>query len=128
MRFYRVNKEGASVLDIPNKLDEINNALGWTDAWNTPTIQICGRKYILICSDLGKVQHLPISALCRSNLITPKETIQEPFMVGTIIITKFDGIDDFEALNDEDLAILQSRTIDAHYFGIDSYNKILVID
>ena len=128
MRFYLINKDGAKVIDIENNNKEINKALGWSDAWNTPTIKVCGERYIAICSDLGKIRHEPVSALSSKNLFLRFKTLREPFLVGPIIITKFDGIDDFESLNDEDIEYLESSTINVGIEGADFYKEVLILD
>lgn len=124
-----INEQGAQFIEVENTNEGINEALGWDDAWNTPTIRVRGHEYILICSDLGKIKHEKVSALSYNNLIEPKETLKEPFMVGAILISKFDGTDDLEALNDNDVEILKSRlyTHKKTYLK-DYYKTILVID
>lgn len=104
-----INEHGADFIEVENTNTAINEVLKWDDAWNTPTIQVRGQRYIIICSDTGKIRHEKVSALGYTNLISPSETLKEPFVVGNIIITKFDGIDDFETLNDKDVEILKSR-------------------
>lgn len=128
MRFYLVNENGGQAIDIENNNKEINKALGWSDAWNTPTIKISGEDYIAICSDLGKVRHEKVSALGINNLLSPKKELREPFLVGAIIITKFDGIDDFEGLNDEDIENIESSLIEVGKDSIDFYERILILD
>lgn len=128
MRFYKIDELGGRVIDIPNKYEAINEAWGLNHAWNTPTLQIGGKKFIVICSDVGKVKHLPISCISKDDLINPKSTIREPFIVGPVIITKFDGIDDFTDLTELDIVLLNNRLIDAKFFGLESYGKILVLD
>lgn len=104
-----INENGANYIDIENDYKSFNNALKWDDYWNTPTISVMGKKYIAICSDTGKLRHESISALSKVNFIAPKETIRETFLVGAIIITKFDGTDDFETLNEKDIDTLNNR-------------------
>lgn len=129
MLFLLINKNGASYIDIDNTCEAINKALGWDDAWNTPTISVRGHKYICICSDTGKIKHEPVSALSYNNLIEPKQALQEPFIVGAIIISKFDGIDDYEALNDKDIEILNSRLYSHGKTYLKDYFKtILILD
>lgn len=127
MRFLLINENGAKYIDIENTNEAIDNALGWDDAWNTPTIKVRGHSYIAICSDKGKLRHEPVSALSYSNLIAPKQALREPFMVGAIIITKFDGIDDFEGLNDEDIETLDSRLYSHGKPHLKDYLKTLLI-
>lgn len=104
-----INESGANFIDIENDYKEINRALNWEDAWNTPTIQVRGNKYICICSDTGKLRHERVACLSYDNISAPKSTLREPFIVGSVIITKFDGIEDYEALNEQDMALLKSR-------------------
>ena len=127
MRFYKIDETGAKVIDIPNDYKEINKALGWSDAWNTPSVKLNGRTYIVICSDTGKIRHEKVSALGFVNFITPKETLIEPFLVGAILITKFNGIDDYEALNDEDIEIISACVVD-NSFLTHAYPKLLILD
>lgn len=124
-----IDKNGASYIDIENTNSAINKALNWDDAWNTPTIRVRGRQFICICSDTGKLRHEPVSALSYANLIEPKETLREPFIVGAIIITKFDGTDDFEPLNEDDIEILDSRLYShGKTYLKEFYKTILVLD
>lgn len=128
MTFLLINENGASFIDIPNKLEDLNKALGWNDAWNTPTIYIEDHAYIIICSDLGKVRHERVSALSFKNLISPTDNLREPFIVGNIIISKFNGVDDFASLTKKDQEILNSRLMEHHYTSTDFYPCILIID
>lgn len=128
MRFYLINENGGQVIDIENDYKEINKALGWDDAWNTPTIKINGDNYIAICSDKGKIRHEKVSALGINNLLSPKKELREPFLVGAILITKFDGIDDYEGLNDEDIENIESSLIEVGKEGRDFYEYILILD
>lgn len=109
MTFLLINKNGASFIDIPNTLEAINETLDWDDAWNTPTITIEGNAYIVICSDLGKVKHEPVSAMGINNLLCPSDDLKEPFIVGNILVTKFNGVDDFDSLNAKDIDILTDK-------------------
>lgn len=127
MRVLLINENGATYIDIENTNEAIDKALGWDDAWNTPTISVRGHHYIAICSDRGKLRHEPVSAIAYSNLIAPKQALREPFMVGAIIITKFDGIDDFEGLNDEDIETLDSRLYSHGKPYLKDYLKTLLI-
>lgn len=128
MRFYLINENGGQVIDIENNNKEINKALGWSDAWNTPNINVNGEEYIAICSDTGKIRHEKVSALGINNLLSPKKELREPFLVGAIIITKFDGIDDFTGLNDEDIENIESSMACIGKEGRDFYENILILD
>ena len=124
-----INETGASYIDIDNTNEAFNNALNWDDAWNTPTLSIRGHKYVCVCADTGKIRHERVSALSYANLIAPKETLQEPFIVGACIITKFDGTDDFEALTDDDIELLDSRLYSHGKTYLKEYFKtILILD
>ena len=124
-----INETGASYIDIDNTNEAFNRALNWDDAWNTPTLSIRGHKYICVCADTGKIRHERVSALSYANLVEPKETLREPFIVGSCIITKFDGTDDFEALNDEDIELLDSRLFSHGKTYLKDYFKtILILD
>lgn len=129
IKILSIKQDGYQFKEIENDYEAFNNELEWDDAWNTPTIQVKGVRYIVVCSDLGKVRHEKVSVLGYDNVIAPKEALQEPFMVGNVIITKFDGIDDFESLNDSDIAILESRLYQHHYiYDSEFFKTILVID
>lgn len=129
MLFYLINQDGAKTIDIPNDYKEINKALNWDDAWNTPTIRLRGHDYIVICSDTGKLRHEPVSAISYINWLIPTKEIREPFIAGSIIITKFDGTDDFEALNDKDIEIIESRLFTHGIESLKNYFKtILILD
>lgn len=128
MRFYLINENGGRVIDIENNNKEINKALGWSDAWNTPNINVNGEEYIAICSDTGKIRHEKVSALGINNLLSPKKELREPFLVGAIIITKFDGIDDFTGLNDDDIENIESSMACIGKEGRDFYENILILD
>ncbi len=128
MRVLLINENGASYIDIENDYKAFNKALGWDDAWNTPTIRVRGHQFICVCSDTGKLKHEQVSALSYANLIEPKETLREPFIVGAIIITKFDGTDDFEALNDQDIALLNSRLWTPIGIVDEFYKTMLILD
>lgn len=104
-----INENGADFVNVENTNEAIEHLLKWDDAWNVPTIQVRRHNYLVVCSDRGKLRHERVACLSYNNLIEPKKALQEPFIVGSVIITKFDGIDDFEALNDEDIEILKSR-------------------
>lgn len=122
-----INENGASYTEIENTNTAFNKALGWDDAWNTPTILVRNHKYICVCSDTGKLRHERVSAIAYRNLIEPKDTLQEPFIVGTCIITKFDGTDDFEPLTDEDIEILDSRLYSHGKVNLKEFFKTLLI-
>lgn len=128
MRFLLINENNADFIDIPNTNESIEKALGWDDAWNTPTINIGGVPFIAICSDTGKVRHEPVSAISFVNLIAPKETLQETFLVGPIIISKFDGTDDFESLNDQDVDLLRQHLWHHNMKDRNFYKTMLIID
>lgn len=104
-----INEEGADFVNVENNNEAITKLLQWDDAWNVPTIRVRGHDYLCVCADLGKIRHERVACLSYDNLIEPKEALREPFIVGSVIITKFDGTDDFEALNDNDIEILKSR-------------------
>jgi len=125
----RLNYEGAKVITIENTNEGFNNALEWDDAWNTPTIRVNGKEYILICSDTGKMRHERISCVSKINLTNPQDTMQEPFMVGNIIITKFDGVDDFISLTEDDIINLMTRLYKHHnIYNTELMPSVLVID
>ena len=129
MRFYKLNENGGQSIDIPNTYEALKKELSWDDAWNTPTINIKGIPFIIICSDLGKLKHMKVSCLSYNNIIEPTTTLKEPFIVGEVIITKFDGTDDFEALSDNDIDIIESRLIEMPKLTKPMfYNRVLVID
>lgn len=128
IRVLLVNENGASFIEIDNTNDAINKALGWDDAWNTPTMSINGERYIIICSDTGKLRKEPVSAISMDNLIHPKSTLREPFVVGAIIVTKFDGIDDLASLNDHDVELLTERLFKHENHSTMFYQTLLVID
>lgn len=128
IRVLLLDREGANVLDIENSVEGFNNALQWDDAWNTPTIVVNGRKFIAVCSDTGKIRHEPVACIGRNNLIEPKEALQEPFIVGATIITKFDGIDDFEDLTSKDIDLLIDNLIDNSARLKDYMPKVLILD
>lgn len=123
-----LTKHGASFVDLEDTCEAFNEALEWDDAWNTPTIRIDDVPYIVVCSDLGKVRHEPISCLSLANLYdNDSETIKEPFIVDNVIVTKFDGTDDFESLNDLDIERLRNRLLNVTGHK-DMFNIILIID
>lgn len=126
MKTFLVNEQGAKVIDIPNNYEAIKQALGWDDAWNTPTLQIGGRKYIVICSDRGKIRHEKISAISVSTILTG--SLVEPFLVGPILITKFDGIDDFMDLDQADINILENAMFQARNPNDETFDLMLVLD
>lgn len=128
MRVLLINENGASYIDIENDYKAFNKALDWDDAWNTPTIRVKGHQFVCVCSDTGKLRHEQVSALSYANLIEPKETLREPFIVGAIIITKFDGTDDFKALNDQDVALLNSRLWTPISIVEEFYKTMLILD
>lgn len=111
IKVFIIDGNGVSVEDIENDYRAINQRLGWDDAWNTPTIRVECNDYICICADLGKIRHEPISAMTLDNLFEVHDFIKEPFIVGAIMITKFDGVDDFESLTNKDIELLKSRVI-----------------
>ena len=123
-----LTKGGASFVDLENTNEGFNKALGWDDAWNTPTIRIDDVPYVIVCSDLGKVRHEPISCLGLVNLFEKGETIKEPFIVDSVIVTKFDGVDDFESLNDLDIERLKNRLMEVTTGHPDIFKTILIID
>lgn len=130
-RFIRVlliDEEGANILDIENSNKAFNNALGWDDAWNTPTIIVGGKRFIAVCADTGKLRHERVACIGRNNFIEPKETLQEPFIVGATIITKFDGIDDFDSLTSKEIDILIDNLIDNSKRLKDYMPKVLILD
>lgn len=129
MKFLLINENGAEFIEIENTNKAINEVLGWNDAWNVPTIKVRGLDFLCICSDLGKIKHQPISCISYDNLIEPKQEVREPFIVGAVLITKFNGIDDFKTLNDNDIEILKSRLYEHQKpYLKDYYKTILVID
>lgn len=124
-----INNHGADFVNVENNNEAFNKLLGWDDFWDCATILVRGQKFIVVCADTGKMRHEPVSCLSYNNLIEPKEALQEPFIVGSCIITKFDGKDDFEALNDKDIETLKSRlyTHGKNYLK-DYFPTILVLD
>lgn len=123
-----INEQGANVVEVENTNEAFNTLVSWDDSWNTPLVSICGRLYIAICSDMGKIRHDKISALSCS-AINRLERLSEPFLVGDLIITKYDGVDDFESLDKKDIEILSSRIVNTkeglkHYL----YKQVLAID
>lgn len=129
IRVLLINEQGADFVNVENTNQAINKLLNWDDAWNVPTIRVRGHNYLVVCSDMGKIRHEKVSCLSYDNLIEPKEALQEPFIVGSVIITKFDGTDDFEALNEQDIEILKSRLY-AHgkSYLKDYFPTILILD
>lgn len=123
-----INENGASVIDIENDYRAFNKALNWDDAWNTPSVKINGEQFIIVCSDTGKLRHEPISAISLDNLIAPKSTIVEPFIVGSIIITKYDGTDDFASLSEHDIDTIMERLYKHNKNYPDWFNTLLVLD
>ena len=128
VRVLLIDENGAEVIDIENTNTGFNNALGWADAWNTPTISVKGKKFIAVCSDRGKLRHEPVACLGRNNFIDPKDRLQEPFIVGSTIITKFDGIDNFEDLTSKDIDLLIDNLIDNSKRLKGFFNKVLILD
>lgn len=124
-----INSDGAKFIDIENTNKALNEALQWNDAWNVPTIKVRGNDYLVICSDTGKLRREPVSCLSYIDLIEPKQALREPFIVGNVIITKFDGIDDFTSLNDKDIEVLTERLYEHKKPYLKSYlPTILVLD
>lgn len=128
IRVILIDEEGANVLDIDNTCEAFNEALGWDDAWNTPTIELSGHKFIVVCSDLGKVRHEKVSCLSLVNFLAPKETLQEPFIVGNVIITKFDGIDDFTSLNEKDIDLIFDSLYYSNKNNSELMPQVLILD
>lgn len=104
-----INENGASFVDVENDYHAFNDLLGWDDSWNTPTIKVWGDDYICVCCDTGKIQHLPVSAITLNDLLSPTGELHEPFIVGNIIVTKFDGKDDFKSLTEHEIDKLRTR-------------------
>ena len=104
-----ISENGASFVFIENNYNAFNDLLEWDDAWNTPTIKVWNNDYVCICADTGKIRHEPISAITMQNFFEEGDEIREPFIVGNIIITKFDGTDDFESLTEHDIELLRTR-------------------
>lgn len=129
IRVIVLNDKGYKIVEVQNDYKSIRSLVSWECAWNTPLVQVCGQKYMIICSDLGKLEKKKISCLGYTNLISPKETVQEPFICDEVIITKWDGNDDYETLNDLDIGILESRlyTHQKKYLR-DFFPTILVLD
>ena len=123
-----INDKGANFIDIENDNKAFDKALQWNDCWNTPTISVNDTHYICVCNDRGKIRHEKISCLCISNLFEPKSTIQDPFIVGNVIITKFNGTDDFTDLNEADIKNLKERLIDVGTDKKDLLPTILILD
>lgn len=123
-----INNNGAKVVEIENTHKAFNALVSWDDAWNTPVVRVCGRYYIVICADTGKMRHEKISALS-CDAINRLERLSEPFMVGDLVITKYDGKDDFESLNAKDIELLSSRIITTKpALNQYLYSHILAID
>lgn len=125
-----IDKNGASFVDIENTNKAFNDLLGWDDAWNTPTIHVWNNDYICICADTGKIRHEPISAITMNNFFEDGDEIREPFIVGNIIITKFDGTDDFTDLDKHDIELLRTRLykIPSKIPTIDFFRTLLILD
>lgn len=104
-----IDENGASFVEVENSCDGFNSLLKWDDCWNTPTIRVWGDPYVCVCSDRGKIRHEPVSCISLDNLLDQTEELREPFIVGNVIITKFDGTDDFESLTDHDIEKLRTR-------------------
>ena len=131
MKFYLINENGASVIDIPNTNEAINKALKFEKSYggrNTGSFTIFGYPNIAIVCDLGKVIGLPISAIPTSVIdIGPDDNIPEPFFVGPTLIGKFDGIDDFITLSDKDIERLKQVTVSTNGYER-TYKQIIIID
>lgn len=128
IRVLLIDETGANVLDIENTNKGFNDALQWEDAWNTPTIIVGGKRFIAVCSDRGKLRHEPVACIGRNNFDEPKQALQEPFIVGATIITKFDGIDDFEDLTSKDIDILLDNVINNDAGLKDYLPQVLILD
>lgn len=111
IRVFLINEEGAREIEIDNDFRSFNKVLGWDDAWNTPTIKINGISFICVCSDTGKLRHEKVACIGINNLMHPQDYLQEPFIVGACIITKYDGVDDFESLSKEEIMLLSSSIL-----------------
>lgn len=125
-----INENGASFVEVENTNKGFNDLLAWDDAWNTPTIKVWGDSYICVCSDTGKIRHEPISCLSLDNLLDATDQIREPFIVGNVIITKFDGTDDFESLTEHDIEKLRTRLykIPQPFRVKDFFKTLLILD
>lgn len=128
IKVFLINERGAREIVINNDYRAFNKVLGWSDAWNTPTIKIKGKSFICVCSDTGKLRGEKISCLGYNNLFSDSEFYQEPFIVGNCIITKFDGVDDFESLTEEDIKLLSSYLLDTKNQVSNAMPKILILD
>ena len=128
IRVVFINESGMHDMTIENDYQTIKNLIGFDEAWNTPTITLDDVNYIVVCSDLGKIRHYPVSALSLHSLNRRKDRLEEPFIVGPIMITKFDGVDDFATLTDEDIERIESSMLNLEHAPEDWYNDILVFD
>lgn len=128
IRVLLIDENGAEVIDIENSNKAFNEALGWDDAWNTPTIKVKDKYFIAVCSDTGKIRHEPIACIGYNNLFNNAEHLQEPFIVGATIITKFDGIDDFISLDNKDIDTLADNLMTMKTTSKDWYPKVLIIE
>lgn len=130
MKVLFIDMNGASFVEVENTLEELNKLLGWDDAWNTPTIKVWNNDYVCICADMGKIRHEPISAITMQNFFEEGDEIREPFIVGNIIITKFDGTDDFESLTEHDIELLRTRLykIPSKLPTKDFFRTLLILD
>lgn len=128
MKFYLIDEHGADVVDIANTNEAINKALHWKNSWgcwNETAVDVSGIQYLIICCDLGKRIGLPISAIPTETFETGK--LQEPFMVGPVLITKFDGKDDYETLTEKDIENLRKHTGRLKN-PISCYKEVLIIN
>lgn len=129
IRVMVIKLNGVSVVEVENTNKAINDLVSWDDAWNTPMVWCGGRPYIAICSDCGKMRGERISAVKGTQILNLHEGIKEPFLVGDIVITKYNGIDDFESLNDKDIEILYSRlSKTSFYIKKYFYKDVLMLD
>lgn len=128
MEVLLINEKGASFIDIPNTNEAINQALGWEDYWDCPNIKVGNLDYVVICADTGKMRHEPVSAIGINNFSNDSPNLLEPFIVGAIIITKFDGTDDFMTLNQADKENLAEHIFEPSKKSPMFYPSLLIID
>ena len=99
MRTVIVRADGSmpQVKDIENSLSSFYKEIGCSMI-NIVSLKIGGEYFDIICDEEGLLKEDPVVTAVNGN--------GEPALVGTLIITRFDGVDDVTDLRSGDAAII----------------------
>lgn len=105
-----VVKQTAEKLTIEHTLDNLYKILN-CDSIESPVRYINGLKVLVVCDESGLLKKNQIPGMISYNL--KKNEVTE-YLVGNLFICKFNGVDDYESLTNDEIGLV-----------LNSYGEIL---